>query len=97
TQLCASGIPVQVVSLSMGGAPSASWASAVNAAYDAGITIVSAAGNNFNGFPTQHVIYPARFARVIAACGVTYNMEPYFTLKPGEMQGCFGPKRHMKK
>src|SRR5690606_18743544 len=85
------------VSLSMGGAPSASWATAVNAAYDAGIAIVSAAGNNFNGLPTRHVVYPARFGRVIAACGVTYDMEPYFTLKPGEMQGCFGPARHMKK
>ena len=97
TKLNISGTPVHVVSLSMGGAPSASWATAVNAAYDAGITIVSAAGNNFNGFPTRHVIYPARFGRVIAACGVTYDMEPYFTLKPGEMQGCFGPKGHMKK
>ena len=96
-QLATSGTPVHVISLSMGGAPSASWASAVNAAYNAGITIVSAAGNNFNGLPTRHVIYPARFKRVIAACGVTYDMEPYFTLKPGEMQGCFGPKRHMKK
>lgn len=97
TQLTASGTPVHVVSLSMGGAPSASWATAVNAAYNAGIAIVSAAGNNFNGLPTRHVIYPARFGRVIAACGVTYDMEPYFTLKPGEMQGCFGPKRYMKK
>ncbi|HRP55753.1 S8/S53 family peptidase [Agriterribacter sp.] len=97
TQLTATGTPVHIVSLSMGGAPSASWAKAVNAAYEAGITVVSAAGNNFNGLPTRHVIYPARFGRVIAACGVTYDMGPYFTLKPGEMQGCFGPDRHMKK
>jgi subtilisin family serine protease len=97
TQLSAGGTPVHVVSLSMGGAPSVSWAKAVNAAYESGITLVAAAGNNFNGLPTRHVVYPARFGRVIAACGVTYDMEPYFTLKPGEMQGCFGPKRHMKK
>src|SRR5690606_11044842 len=95
TQLCASGIPVQVVSLSMGGAPSASWASAVNAAYDAGITSVSVARSNFHGFHMQNVICPARFAKVIASCEVTYNMKPYFTLKPGEMQSCFEPKRHM--
>ena len=97
TQLTISGTPVHVLSLSMGGAPSAAWAKAVNAAYNAGITIIAAAGNNFNGLPTRHVIYPARFGRVVAACGATCNMEPYFTLKPGEMQGCFGPKRHMKK
>ncbi len=97
TQLTLSGTPVQVVSMSMGGAPSASWAKAVNAAYEAGITVVSASGNNFNGLPTRHVIYPARFGRVIAACGVTHDFAPYFSLKPGEMQGCFGPKRHMKK
>lgn len=96
-RLTTNGTPVHIASLSMGGAPSAAWATAVNAAYDAGITIVSAAGNNFNGLPTRHVIYPARFGRVIAACGVTYDMEPYFTVKPGEMQGCFGPRRHMEK
>ncbi|HRO48297.1 S8/S53 family peptidase [Agriterribacter sp.] len=97
TRISTGGTPVHVASMSMGGAPSASWAKAVNAAYEAGITLVTAAGNNFNGLPTRHVIYPARFGRVIAACGVTYNMQPYASLKPGEMQGCFGPKRHMKK
>lgn len=97
TQLSNSGTPVHVVSMSMGGAPSVSWAKAVNAAYEAGITLVTASGNNFNGLPTRHVVYPARFGRVIAACGVTYDRSPYFSLKPGEMQGCFGPKRHMKK
>lgn len=97
TQLSNSGTPVHVVSMSMGGAPSASWAKAVNAAYEAGITLVTASGNNFNGLPTRHVVYPARFGRVIAACGATYDWSPYFSLKPGEMQGCFGPKRHMKK
>lgn len=97
TQVSAGGTPVHVVSMSMGGAPSVSWAKAINAAYEAGITIVSAAGNNFNGLPTRHVIYPARFKRVIAACGVTHDLQPYFSIKPGEMQGCFGPERHMKK
>ncbi len=95
--LTQNGTPVHVVSMSMGGAPSRAWAKAVNAAYEAGITIVTAAGNHFNGLPTTHVIYPARFRRVIAACGVTHNLHPYFTSKLGEMQGCFGPERHMDK
>lgn len=97
TSLSLSGTPVHVVSMSMGGAPSKAWADAVNAAYEAGITIVTAAGNNFNGLPTQHVIYPARFKRVIAACGVTHEYAPYSNRKLGEMQGCFGPRRHMDK
>lgn len=97
TSLVSSGTPVHVVSMSMGGAPSMAWVKAVNAAYDAGITIVTAAGNNFNGLPTQHVIYPARFERVIAACGVTYDLKPYHHTKLGEMQGCYGPERHMDK
>lgn len=97
TQLTLSGKPVQVISMSMGGAPARAWAEAVNAAYNAGITMVTAAGNNYNGFPTQHVIYPARFGRVIAACGATYDLRPYSSSKLGEMQGCYGPSRHMKK
>ena len=97
TQLSHSGIQIHVVSMSMGGAPSRVWADAVNAAYDAGITLVSAAGNNFAGVPTRHVVYPARFGRVIAACGVTNDYKPYYTNKIDEMQGCYGPKKHMKK
>jgi len=97
TQLSNSGTQIHVVSMSMGGAPSRVWADAVNAAYEAGITLVTAAGNNFAGLPTRHVIYPARFGRVIAACGVTNDYRPYYTKKADEMQGCFGPKKHMKK
>ena len=92
-----SGTPVHVVSMSMGGAPSKAWAKAVNAAYEAGITIVTAAGNHFSGLPTKHVIYPARFGRVIAACGVTHDRRPYHTNKLTEMQGCYGPEKHMSK
>ncbi|MEO5995145.1 MAG: S8/S53 family peptidase [Chitinophagaceae bacterium] len=95
TGLSKSGTQVHVVSMSMGGAPTKSWADAVNAAYDAGITVVTASGNNFNGLPTKHVIYPARFERVIAACGVTNDFKPYHSGKLGEMQGCYGPERHM--
>lgn len=97
TQLTLSGTPVHIVSMSMGGAPAKSWADAVNAAYDAGITLVTAAGNNFAGLPTRHVVYPARFRRVVAACGVTYEYAPYSISKLDEMQGCFGPERHMSK
>jgi len=97
TSLTLTGTPVHVVSMSMGGAPAKAWADAVNAAYEAGITIVTAAGNNFNGLPTQHVIYPARFQRVMAACGVTHDYAPYTHKKLGEMQGCYGPRRHMTK
>ena len=93
--LTRSGIPVHAVSMSMGGAPAKIWADAVNAAYDAGIVLVTASGNNFNGLPTQHVVYPARFGRVIAACGVTHDLKPYHSTKAAEMEGCYGPERHM--
>lgn len=88
-------VQVHVVSMSMGGAPSRAWADAVNAAYEAGITIVTAAGNNFSGAPTRHLVYPARFKRVIAACGVTYDYAPYYTNLIGEMQGNYGPAKDM--
>jgi len=97
TDLVHNGIQVHVVSMSMGGAPSRAWADAVNAAYEAGITIVTAAGNNFAGLPTRHVVYPARFQRVIAACGVTYNNAPYYTSLINEMQGNYGPSKDMQK
>lgn len=95
TALTLSGTPVHAVSMSMGGAPAKAWADAVNAAYEAGITVVTAAGNNFNGLPTQRVVYPARFTRVISACGVTYDLKPYHNKKLGEMQGCYGPEQDM--
>lgn len=65
---------VHVMSMSMGGVASQAWADAVNKAYEAGIVYVCAAGNNFSaglfGLPTRFIVYPARFRRVIAACGV---------------------------
>jgi hypothetical protein len=97
TELSLSGTQVHVVSMSMGGAPSRIWADAINAAYEAGITIVTASGNNFAGLPTRHLVYPARFGRVIAACGVTFDFKPYYTTKKDEMQGCYGPVKHMSK
>jgi len=85
-----------VASISMGGLPSRAWAAAVNKAYDAGVCVVAAAGNNFGGFPIKTLVYPARFKRVIAACGVTADQTPYS--KSGlhfHMQGNFGPDEAM--
>lgn len=89
-------IKADVVSMSMGGLPAASWADAVNAAYEAGIVVVCAAGNNFGGAPTSLIVYPARFGRVIAACGVMANGEPYYGLPGVVMQGNAGPQGKMR-
>src|SRR5215213_3797527 len=80
-----------VVSISMGGAPSRAWNEAVNDAYEAGICIVAAAGNNFEGAPTHHVVYPARYHRTIAACGVMADGRPYDNLGFRILQGNYGP------
>ena len=82
----------RVLSISMGGIPSRAWARAVNEAYDAGVAIFAAAGNHFGPTPPRETIWPARFGRVVAVCGVTADGSPYF--KPGlhsKMHGCFGP------
>ncbi len=90
---------VHVVSLSMGGVASAAWADAVNLAYEAGIVLVAAAGNNYSagffGFPTHFIVYPARFRRVIAACGAMADRRPYYGLPAGTMQGNWGPDSKM--
>ena len=85
-----------VVSISMGGVASRAWAHAVNKAYDGGVTIVAAAGNNFDDFPTRFTVYPGRFARVIAATGATSDRKPYRTTKRKIMQGNYGPKGVMR-
>ena len=84
-------IPVHVVTMSMGGLASQAWAEAVNAVYDAGVFVVTAAGNNFAEFPTSNIVYPARFNRVVAACGVMADHKPYADLGPGRMAGNYGP------
>src|SRR5439155_12257655 len=84
-----------VVSMSMGGLPSEAWADAVNKAYEAGVVVVCAAGNNFGGLPTSLVVYPARFDRVIAACGVMADKTPYLNLPPEKMEGNAGPPSKM--
>jgi subtilisin family serine protease len=90
---------VHVLSMSMGGVASQAWADAVNKAYEAGLVFVAAAGNNFSaglfGLPTRLIVYPARFRRVIAACGVMADGRPYFGLPVGTMQGNWGPASKM--
>ena len=90
---------VDVLSMSMGGIPSQAWVDVVNKAYDAGITLVTAAGNNFGpgGFRVpKFIVWPARFQRVIAACGVMSNAQPWADFdNPKLMGGCFGPDSKM--
>lgn len=83
---------IDVISMSMGGVASAAWADAVNKAYEAGIILVTAAGNNF-GRP-KSTVFPARFSRVLSACGVMANFEPY-VLGFGTMSGNYGPDSKM--
>ena len=90
---------VHIITMSMGGVASRAWADLVNLAYEKGIFIVTAAGNNFNQLPTRTMIYPARFNRVVAACGVTYDKSPY-AKPPGAgsfqiMEGNYGPRSLM--
>ncbi len=87
-------IGADVLSMSMGGLPSAAWADAVNKAYEAGVVLVCAAGNSFGGLPTSLIVYPARFNRVIAACGVMAHNHPYHALG-GPMEGNVGPASKM--
>jgi hypothetical protein len=86
---------VHVVTVSMGGLPSQAWAEATNALYDAGVFVVTAAGNNFGNLPSHLIVYPARFNRVVAACGVMANGTPYADLKPSLMAGDYGPELKM--
>jgi subtilisin family serine protease len=88
-------IAADVVSMSMGGLPSQAWADAVNKAYDNGVVVVCAAGNNYGRVPTSLVVYPARFDRVIAACGAMADKTPYLNLPPWAMEGNAGPTSKM--
>ncbi|HYC57870.1 MAG TPA: S8 family serine peptidase [Candidatus Binatia bacterium] len=81
-----------VVTMSMGGLPSRLWREAVDDAYMRGVCIVAAAGNNANAIPTRHIVYPARYGRVIAACGVMANHMPYAQLTGIKtLEGNYGP------
>jgi subtilisin family serine protease len=84
-----------VVSISMGGLPSRAWNDAVNAAYEAGVCIVAASGDCYGGLPTHHVVYPARYHRSIAACGVMADGRPYYGLPVKIIEGSWGPDSAM--
>ena len=86
---------VDIITMSMGGLASQAWAEAVNALYEQGVFIVTAAGNNFGNLPTHNIVYPARFARVVAACGVMANHAPYSDLGIRLMAGNYGPTSKM--
>jgi subtilisin family serine protease len=86
---------IHVITMSMGGVASQSWADAVNELYDLGVFIVTAAGNNFGNLPTRNIVHPARFKRVLAACGVMFNQQPYADLPIHTMAGNYGPRKKM--
>lgn len=86
---------VHVITMSMGGLASQAWAEAINRLYDAGVFIVTAAGNNFANVPTRYLVYPSRFKRVVAACGAMADGRPYADLPPRKMAGNYGPGRLM--
>ena len=85
-----------VVTLSMGGVPSRAWGEAVDKAYEAGVCICAAAGNHVGFTPPHTLVYPARYSRVIAVCGVMANGRPYADLKGTALEGSFGPDSAMK-
>lgn len=92
----ATEIGCDVVSMSMGGLPSRAWNEAINEAYEAGVCIVAAAGNNVNGAPTRNLVYPARYGRVVAACGAMADGKPYANLSGLKtLEGNFGPESSM--
>lgn len=86
---------IHVITMSMGGLASQAWADAINVLYDLGVFIVTAAGNNFGNFPTHNIVYPARFGRVVAACGVMADDRPYADLPLKTMAGNYGPGSKM--
>ncbi len=85
-----------VVTLSMGGLPSRAWGEAVDKAYEAGVCICAATGNHVGFTPPRTVVYPARYSRVLAVCGVMADGRPYADLKGTALEGSFGPDSAMK-
>jgi hypothetical protein len=71
----------EVLTMSMAGLPSMTWATAVNRAYEKGVTLVVAAGNSWISGAMRYlpkcVLYPGRWERVIAAAGMACNRAPY--------------------
>src|SRR5215218_1868385 len=84
-----------VVTLSMGGLPTRVWGEAVDSAYERGVCICAAAGNHIGPTPPQTVVYPARYDRVLAVCGVMADARPYADLTGPTLEGSFGPDSAM--
>ena len=85
-----------VLSMSMGGISSQALVDAVNLAYEAGLVMVTAAGNNYAFAPTpKSTVFPARLQRVLSACGVMADGRAYTGLSPLTMQGNYGPAEKM--
>jgi hypothetical protein len=80
-----------VITLSMGGLPSRLWGEVVDELYERGVCICAAAGNHFGSTPPRVLVYPARFPRVIAVCGVMADQSPYADLDGLVLEGSFGP------
>jgi Subtilase family len=88
---------VDVLSMSMGGLASSALADAVNRCYEAGIVMVTAAGNFLPRVPSpRSIVYPARMRRVLAATGVMADGSPYSGPRMRAMQGCHGPGSKME-
>ncbi len=86
----------KVLSMSMGGRASAALADAVNAAYEQGLVMVTAGGNTMYGKPFGTIVWPARFRRVVAACGIMRDGRPYEWPLSKPMAGCSGPAEKMR-
>jgi subtilisin family serine protease len=79
-----------VLSMSMGGISSRALVDAVNLAYDAGMVMVTAAGNNFAGWPMPRtIVFPARYRCLLRV------MADGRALTSGTMQGSHGPPSKM--
>lgn len=58
--------------------------------------MVTAAGNHYAWRPNpSSIVFPARYRRVLAACGVMADGRAYWGLDPGTMQGSHGPPSKM--
>ncbi len=71
-----------VLSMSMGGLPSNALGDAVDAAYEGGVAMFAASGDFLKAplLPLKSpksIVYPARFARVIAVTGATADRKSY--------------------
>src|SRR5258708_8768408 len=49
-----------------------------------------------SNLPTRNIVFPARFGRVVAACGVMADGKPYADLEIRLMAGNYGPEPQMK-